>query len=133
MLTAMIVNAAPSNWEEAIIAVKIIIVPIVDFSTGFDLAESIFFPLFFKKICSKGIISIIPKIIRSRIWGNISGGMLLENKSGTFSNLVVSNYRKAIIAIITIAMIVSFLLNNAPRLLGAVLLFFISIKPTTLG
>jgi hypothetical protein len=30
-------------------------------------------------------------------------------------------------------MIVSFLLNNAPRLLGAVLSFFISIKPTTLG
>jgi hypothetical protein len=58
---------------------------------------------------------------------------LLENKSGTFSNLVVSNHRKAIIAIITIAMIVSFLLNNAPRLLGAVLSFFISIKPTTLG
>ena len=79
-------------------------------------------------MCSKGIISIIPKIIISKICGNISGGMLFENKSGTFSNFVVSNHKNAMSVIIITAMIVSFLLNNAPRLLGAVLLFFILYK-----
>ena len=35
----------------------------------------------------------------SNIWGNISGGILFENKSGTFSNLVVSNHKNAIIRV----------------------------------
>ena len=45
---------------------KITMVPIVDLSMGLSLPESIFLPFFFKKICSKGIIRIIPKIIMSK-------------------------------------------------------------------
>ena len=45
--------------------------------------------------------------------------MLFANKSGTFSNLVVSNHKNAIIKVNIIAIIVSFLLSNAPNPLGA--------------
>ena len=62
----------------------------------------------------------------SNIWGNISGGILFENKSGTYSNLVVSNHKKAIIKVKIIAIIVSLLFNNAPNELDAFSLFFIS-------
>jgi len=47
---AIIVNVAPNVWDKTIIKDKIIIVPIVDFSTGFFLDASISFPFFYKKI-----------------------------------------------------------------------------------
>ena len=58
--------------------------------------------------------------------------MLLENKSGTFSNSVVSNHKNPIKAIINIAMTVSFLFNSAPRLLGAFFLVDIFLKTSDL-